>query len=68
MCFRDIIQSDHEWSDEEDDINEDFFDHDEDEFVLNDLSNKISQPFYQVFLSTKTIFILKFPLFFCCLD
>lgn len=51
MHFRDVIQSDHEWSDEEDDADEDFFDHDEEEFVINDSSNKISQqtkPFYQV--------------------
>jgi len=53
MYFRDIILSDHEWSDEdENEINEEFIDHDDDdddgEILINDLSNKISQPFYQV--------------------
>jgi hypothetical protein len=55
MNFRDIILSDHEWSDDdENEMNdEEFLDHDDnnDEIMINDLSNQISEtikPFYRV--------------------
>lgn len=45
MNFRDTILSDHEWSEDDDDdndiIDEEFMDHD-DEIMINDLSNEIS--------------------------
>jgi len=59
MAFRDIILSDHEWSDDEDEIDEEFIDHDDnndDEIIINDLSNKISditKPFYRVMIINK---------------
>ncbi|CAF2814919.1 unnamed protein product [Rotaria sp. Silwood2] len=52
MCFRDTILSDHEWSDDNDDvIDDEFVDHDkdddddddDDEIIVNDLSNKIPE-------------------------
>jgi hypothetical protein len=54
MTFRETILSDHEWSEEEGDIiDEEFVDHDEndDEIMLHDISNHISdttKPFYRV--------------------
>jgi hypothetical protein len=54
MTYRDTILSDHEWSEDEDDIiDEEFVDHDDndDEIILNDVSNKnseIRKPFYRV--------------------
>jgi aspartyl/asparaginyl-tRNA synthetase len=47
MTFRDIILSDHEWSEDEDEMNEEFIDHDDEEIIIHDISNTI-KPFYRV--------------------
>lgn len=57
MIFRDIIQSDHEWSDDDDnnEKEDNFLDEDDnnnnDEILINDLSNNMPQiikSFYRV--------------------
>ncbi len=57
MNFRDTILSDHEWSEDDDDVmKEEFVDHDdEDEIMINDLSNQVSETIKAIYRVRKSM-------------